>query len=88
MTDRVHICQWCQHPVLRVGGVPVGAAVTSRPDHLIEHHRTLFDSERDGRLPVWAQGVLGQLRMLLLREAGEGDCLRDEIERLLLGSRR
>ncbi|ANT41056.1 hypothetical protein BI024_gp52 [Streptomyces phage Nanodon] len=54
-----------------------------RTHQIIERYPKLFDSERTKKLPVWAQGVIGDLRLLLLREAAENDHLRDEISRML-----
>ncbi|AKY03658.1 hypothetical protein SEA_IZZY_51 [Streptomyces phage Izzy] len=54
----------------------------SRPHQLIERYPKLFDTEREEKLPVWARAKLADLRLLLMREAGENDHLREEISRV------
>ncbi|MFB8351025.1 hypothetical protein ACFQ7W_05445 [Streptomyces niveus] len=52
-----------------------------RPEKLKQEYADLFKVEREEKLPVWAQIKLNQLRDLLIKEADEGDLLREEIER-------
>ncbi|MEV7238666.1 hypothetical protein AB0N06_33485 [Streptomyces sp. NPDC051020] len=54
----------------------------TRPEELIKRYPTLFDSEREAKLPVWAQAKLGDLRLVLLGEAEESDHLRADIDRM------
>lgn len=53
-----------------------------RPEFLIERYPTLFSSERERVLPVWARNKLGDLRLLLLQEAGNHEHCLEEIDRL------
>ncbi|WJN63068.1 hypothetical protein [Streptomyces phage phiScoe3] len=55
----------------------------SRPQQLIERYPKLFETEREDKLPVWARNKLADLRLLLMREAGENDYLREDISRML-----
>lgn len=49
----------------------------SRPEYLIEQYPKLMSDEREARLPKWARAKLADLRLLLMREAGNyDDCLR------------
>lgn len=52
---------------------------------MIERCPKLFDREREKKLPVWAQQKLGDLRLLLLQEAGAYEQALNEIERLESG---
>ncbi|WAB08758.1 hypothetical protein SEA_ANDRIS_54 [Streptomyces phage Andris] len=54
----------------------------ARPEFLIERYPTLFNSERERVLPVWARNKLGDLRLLLLQEAGKYEDSLTEIDRL------
>ncbi|AFU62107.1 hypothetical protein D854_gp35 [Streptomyces phage R4] len=56
-----------------------------RPEFLIERYPTLFSSEREKKLPVWAQVKLADLRLLLLQEAGNYEASLEEIDRLESG---
>jgi len=47
----------------------------------------LFSRERDDKLPKWAQRMLDDFRLLLLREAGRNQYLQDKIRRLESGHR-
>ncbi|MDX3405111.1 hypothetical protein PV708_02460 [Streptomyces sp. ME02-6977A] len=53
-----------------------------RPEFLIERYPTLFNSEREKKLPAWAQVKLADLRLLLLQEAGNYEASLEEIDRL------
>ena len=56
-----------------------------RPEFLIERYPTIFNSDREKRLPRWVQDKLGDLRLLLLQEAGRYEEALDEIDRLESG---
>ncbi|MFF7800220.1 hypothetical protein [Streptomyces olivaceus] len=53
----------------------------TRAEWLTEQYPDTFDTEREGKLPVWAQVKLNRLRSLLLAEAADNDGLRADIER-------
>ncbi|MGW8630562.1 hypothetical protein [Streptomyces sp. NPDC055793] len=53
-----------------------------RPEYLIERYPTIFDSEREKKLPAWAQVKFADLRLLLLQEAGSHEAALEEIDRL------
>ncbi|MEU0344198.1 hypothetical protein ABZ092_35940 [Streptomyces bobili] len=54
----------------------------SRPEFLIERYPTLFNNEREKKLPVWAQVKFADLRLLLLQEASAFEASLEEIDRL------
>jgi hypothetical protein len=56
-----------------------------RPEYLIERYPTLFNSDREKRLPLWVRNKLGDLRLLLLQEAGRYEHSLEEIDRLESG---
>ncbi|MFF9095718.1 hypothetical protein ACF1AX_21645 [Streptomyces sp. NPDC014802] len=56
-----------------------------RPEFLIERYPTLFNSEREKKLPAWAQVKFADLRLLLLQEAGNYEASLEEIDRLESG---
>ncbi|MER6231783.1 hypothetical protein ABT169_21970 [Streptomyces sp. NPDC001616] len=57
----------------------------ARPEFLIERYPTLFNSEREKKLPVWAQVKFADLRLLLLQEAGNHEAALEEIDRMESG---
>jgi hypothetical protein len=56
--------------------------VTTRPEFLIQRYPTLMSSEREARLPKWAQAKLADLRLLLMQEAGRYEDALEQIDRL------
>lgn len=56
--------------------------MTTRPEFLIQRYPTLMSSEREARLPKWAQAKLADLRLLLMQEAGRYEDALNEIDRL------
>ncbi|QJD50700.1 hypothetical protein SEA_ISSMI_54 [Streptomyces phage Issmi] len=59
--------------------------MTTRPEFLIQRYPTLFNSEREKRLPRWAQDKLGDFRLLLMQEAARYEDALKEIERMESG---
>jgi hypothetical protein len=59
--------------------------VTTRPEFLIQRYPTLMSSEREARLPKWAQAKLADLRLLLMQEAGRYEDALEQIDRLESG---
>ncbi|QOV06178.1 hypothetical protein KGG72_gp48 [Streptomyces phage Salutena] len=57
----------------------------SRPEYLIERYPTLMSSEREARLPKWAQVKLADLRLLLMQEAGRYEEALEVIEQMESG---
>ncbi|MFE9925167.1 hypothetical protein ACFYQA_27410 [Streptomyces sp. NPDC005774] len=53
-----------------------------RPRLLIERYPTIFNSEREKVLPLWARNKLADLRLLLLQEAGNYEDALNQIARL------
>ncbi|MGW8630580.1 hypothetical protein [Streptomyces sp. NPDC055793] len=53
----------------------------SRGDWLAEQYPHIFETEREAKLPVWAQIKFAKMRELLLAEAADNDGLRADIER-------
>lgn len=45
----------------------------SRAEELIRCRPELFDFEREGKLPLWAQDTISELRIMLLREIAENE---------------
>ncbi|ATI18837.1 hypothetical protein SEA_DIANE_53 [Streptomyces phage Diane] len=54
----------------------------TRPEYLIQRYPTLMSSEREARLPKWAQAKLADLRLLLMQEASGYEDALTQIERL------
>lgn len=54
----------------------------TRAEWLRENYPAFFDTSREGKLPVWAQFKLADLRDLLMVEAADNDGLRADIEHL------
>jgi hypothetical protein len=54
----------------------------SRPEYLIERYPTLMSSEREARLPKWAQVKLTDLRLLLMQEASKYEDALEVIEQM------
>ncbi|MBQ0949217.1 hypothetical protein [Streptomyces sp. RK76] len=54
---------------------------TNRAEWLTEQYPHIFDTEREAKLPVWAQIKFAKMRELLLAEAADNDGLRADIER-------
>jgi hypothetical protein len=59
--------------------------VTTRPEFLIQRYPTLMSSEREARLPKWAQAKLADLRLLLMQEAGRYEDALEQIDLLESG---
>jgi hypothetical protein len=59
--------------------------MTTRPEFLIQRYPTLMSSEREARLPKWAQAKLADLRLLLMQEAGRYEDALEQIDRLESG---
>lgn len=57
----------------------------SRPEFLIERYPTLMSSEREARLPKWAQVKLTDLRFLLMQEASKHEDALEVIEQMESG---
>ncbi|MEU9605416.1 hypothetical protein [Streptomyces sp. NPDC048057] len=55
----------------------------NRARFLIGRYPTLFSSEREKMLPLWAQAKLADLRLLLVAEAGNYESAVSEIDGLL-----
>jgi hypothetical protein len=54
----------------------------SRPEYLIGRYPTLMSSEREARLPKWAQAKLADLRLLLMQEASKYEDALEVIEQM------
>ncbi|QMP84522.1 hypothetical protein HUN43_00050 [Streptomyces phage Endor1] len=54
----------------------------SRARAMLTKYPHLFDRDRDDKLPKWAQRVLGDFRLLLLREAGRSQHFQDKVREL------
>ncbi len=59
----------------------------NRARAMLTKYPHLFSRERDDKLPKWAQRMLDDFRLLLLREAGRNQYLQDKIRRLESGHR-
>lgn len=59
--------------------------MTTRPEFLIQRYPTIFSSERERRLPRWAQAKFADLRLLLVQEASRYEDALNEIDRLESG---
>ncbi|QBI99415.1 hypothetical protein SEA_CAELUM_55 [Streptomyces phage Caelum] len=57
----------------------------TRPEYLIERYPTLMSSEREARLPKWAQAKLADLRLLLMQEASKYEDALEVIEQMESG---